>query len=46
MKLSKWEKIASPRQKGFFKIIFPHIDNFRCFAYNILSLIKSETSGL
>lgn len=46
MKLSKWGKIASPKYKRISKKLIPLIDNFGSFAYNILSLIKSEPSGL
>ena len=46
MKSSRSEKIALLKSKRFFKKLTTLIDNIGSFAYNILSLITSEMSGL
>jgi len=46
MKSWRLEKIASLKPKRRYKKLLTDIDNIGSFAYNILSLITSEISGL
>ena len=46
MKFWRLGKIASLKPKRFYKKLLTDIDNNGSFAYNILSLITSDMSGL